>query len=128
MPWVRLLPRLLLVLCLVLNGIGASMASLRMPLGAMAPVLHTAQGDHAKATAATPDHAMASADHCNDPDPVDCCAPDQCDDACTQIVPAVVVPALLATSFPEMAPPPGERPTRDRVDPPLPHPVRPPIA
>ena len=129
MLWSRLLPRLLLTLCLVLHGIGTSAASLSMHLGDDA--LTTASQRSAPADLAVKvlamDHGLEADSHCADQQPADCCDPGQCDGACVPGVTAIVVRAWLPT-LPDLSARLSEGPAPVRRDPALPHPVRPPIA
>lgn len=129
MLWSRLLPRLLLTLCLVLHGIGTSAASLRMHLGddALSIASQGSTQDDLAAKVSAMDHAMASEDHCADQPPDDCCDPGQCDGACVPSVTAIVVRAWLPPLYHPSAGLSVE-PAPVRGDPALPHPVRPPIA
>lgn len=70
----RLLGHLLLVFCLVLSGIGATVAATAMPL---------AHADHAS-QAAPPDALQDCPSHAPAPTDADCCDPGHCDGACAQ--------------------------------------------
>ena len=92
----RLIGHLLLVLCLVLNGIGGAAMAAAMPLAngiADSPFIseHAQEGCHDEVASSRPGHD-AKAIH---PAPAgsDCCDPERCDGACTQH--AVAVPEFL---------------------------------
>lgn len=129
MRLVHLLPRLLLTICLILNGVGAVMASVDMkaahlPTEGVAPSAATA---HAHSTMPLPEHALVGVDPCAERDPDDCCSPDHCDGACTQVMTAVVLfPRFLSPLV--LGGQPAGRPMTTRPDPVLTQPVRPPIA
>lgn len=129
MLWSRLLPRLLLALCLVLHGIGASAASLRMHLGdeGLSAASQRSTGDDLAAKVFVMDHGVGSEDHCADQPPADCCEPGQCDGACVPSVTAIVVRAWLPP-LPDPSARLAVEPAPVPRDPALPHPVRPPIA
>lgn len=129
MSWSPLLPRLLLAICLILNGIGSSTASLRMQLGH--GVLDTVAGlpmaETAPMQAPSVEHGVGTSDHCADQSPADCCDPGQCDGVCLQGAAAVAVREVVAT-LPGIATQLTDRPAPAHADPALTDPVRPPIA
>lgn len=128
MLWSRLLPRLLLALCLVLHGIGTPAASLSMHFGdALNAASQRSTPDDPVAKVFVMDEGMAADDHCADQQPSDCCDPEQCDGACVPGVTAIIVRAWLP-ALPDLSARLSAGPAPVRRDPALPHPVRPPIA
>ena len=81
----------------------------------------------AHSTMPMPEHPLVGVDPCAEPDPDDCCSPDQCDGACTQVMTAVVLLPRFVTP-PNLGGQPAGRPMTTRPDPVLTQPVRPPIA
>lgn len=129
MSWSSLLPRLLLAICLILNGIGSSTASLRMQLdhGVLDTVAGLPMTETAPMQASSGEPGVATSDHCADQSRADCCDPGECDGACLQGAAAMAVREAVAT-LPGIANRLKDRPAPAHADPALTDPVRPPIA
>lgn len=129
MVLVRLLSRLLLATCLILNGTGTASAALAMQFDHMSLPSDSqpAARPDAHVGEALRDQAMATDSPCAEVASDDCCAQEQCDDACMQVV-AAVIPSVPFAMGPEPDAGLTERPTAARAPPVLPQPVRPPIA
>lgn len=129
MSWSHLLLRLLLAACLILNGVGASVAAVSMQLEVpdSAPDSTTIVRDVTFVDGTAPAQVAMADDHCVDQSAVDCCDPERCDGACAQAATALL-------SFASTPSPPilgmqlAEPPVATRAGPDLPQPVRPPIA
>ncbi|WP_147652670.1 CopL family metal-binding regulatory protein [Vulcaniibacterium gelatinicum] len=134
--------RLLLSLCLVLNGVGTALAGVHVPMfheapeAAMLPATATraelpCHGYQAAQAAAPSDVAsIPSGRMAAEPEsPVgdDCCAPGSCQCACIHLAQAMLPPPAPAATV--LVPARSTRPLPPgRAAPPLPHLIRPPIA